>query len=88
MAIRTYMTDKEHDQSALDRVARMTFDRASEILSDGNPILGHIKALQILSNVAVFAGFSNTVINTYYQILDDENNKNNDMEGWYKDDFE
>ena len=72
MAIHTYMTDREHDQSSLDRVARMIFDRASQIMADGNPVNESVKVLAVISNVAVFAGFSNTAINTYYAILEDE----------------
>lgn len=84
MAHHVYMTDKEHDQAAIDKSARIIFDRASNILSDGNPISESINALSVLSNAAVFAGLSNTSINVFYSILDNENSKNDDMEGWSK----
>ena len=84
MAMHAYMTDREHDQSALDRSARIIFDRASEIMAAGNPVRDSITALSVLSNAAVFAGFSNTSINVFYTILNDEHSKNDDMEGWEK----
>jgi hypothetical protein len=84
MAIHTYMTDREHDQAALDKSARIIFDRASDILSSGNPVNDSITALSVLSNAAVFAGFSNTSINVFYSILDNENSQNEHMQGWSK----
>lgn len=84
MAMHTYMTDREHDQAALDKSARIIFDRASEILSSGNPVHESVTALSVLSNSAVFAGFSNTSINVYLTILDNENSQNEDMQGWSK----
>ena len=84
MAHHVYMTDKEHDQAALDRAARIVFDRASEILSSGNPVSDSVTALSVISNSAVFAGYSNTSINVFYTILADESSQNDDMEGWRK----
>ncbi len=84
MAMHTYMTDREHDQAALDKAARIIFDRSSEILSAGNPVAESVTALSVLSNAAVFAGLSNTSINVFYSILSEENAKNDDMEGWSK----
>lgn len=82
MAIHTYMTDREHAQAALDMSARIIFDRASDILSGGNPVTDSVNALLVLSNAAVFAGLSNTSINVFFGILDTENAKNDDMDGW------
>lgn len=84
MAMHTYMTDREHDQAALDKSARIIFDRASEILASGNPVDESVCALSVLSNSAVFAGYSNTSINVYYTILSEESSQNDDMEGWRK----
>ncbi len=84
MAIHTYMTDREHDQAAIDKAARIIFDRASSILSDGNPVDESVTALSVLSNSAVFGGLSNTSINVFYGILENENAQNNDMDGWHK----
>lgn len=84
MAMHTYMTDREFHQSALDVTARIIFDRASEILAGGNPVDESICALSVLSNSAVFAGYSNTSINVFYTILSDESSQNDDMEGWRK----
>lgn len=84
MASHIYLTDREHNQAALDISARIIFDRASEILADGNPVTDSVTALSVLSNSAVFASYSNTSINVYYNILDAENAKNDDMEGWDK----
>lgn len=81
MAIHTFMTDREFHQSALNSVARIVFDRASDILQCGAPVYDHVKALSVLSNAAVFAGYSNTAINTYYTILDDENVRSYGNEG-------
>ncbi|GAA0324961.1 hypothetical protein GCM10009129_23390 [Psychrobacter aestuarii] len=79
-----YHTDKEFYQASLDSSARLIFDKASSQLSDGNPVHTEVKALLTLSNTALFHSLSNTVINTYYTILNDENSKNDDMEGWDK----
>lgn len=84
MAMHTYMTDREHEQAALDKAARIIFDRASQILSAGNPVCESVCALSVLSNAAVFAGYSNTSINVFYTILSDESSQNDDMEGWRK----
>lgn len=84
MAMHTYMTDREHDQAALDKSARIIFDRASEILASGNPVDESVCALSVLSNSAVFAGYSNTSINVYYTILSEESSQNDDLEGWRK----
>lgn len=84
MAFHVYHTDREHDQAAIDIAARFIFDRASQILSDGNPVTDSVTALSVLSNSAVFAGYSNTSINVFYNILDTENAKNSDMQGWDK----
>lgn len=82
MAMHVFQTDRECNQAALDKAARFIFDRASEILSDGNPVADSVTALSVLSNTAVFAGYSNTSINVFFSILDDENAKNNDMGGY------
>ncbi|WP_201617471.1 hypothetical protein [Psychrobacter urativorans] len=76
MAIHTFMTDREYEQTALDLAARLIFDRASEIMSDGNPVTDSVMALSVLSNAAVFASYSNTSINVYFNILDTENAQN------------
>lgn len=84
MGMHTYMTDREHNQAALDIAARMMFDRASIILRDGNPVHEECNALKVLSFTAVFAGYSNTTINTFYDLVNEENEKNDDQEGWRK----
>lgn len=84
MAMHNFMTDREFHQAALDVSARIIFDRASEILAGGNPVDESICALSVLSNSAVFAGYSNTSINVFYTILSDESSQNDDMEGWRK----
>lgn len=82
MSIHVYHTDRECHQAALDKAARFIFDRASEILSDGNPVSDSVTALSVLSNTAVFAGYSNTSINVFFSILDAENAKSDDTDGW------
>lgn len=84
MAMHNYMTDREHNQAALDISARMVFDRASNILRDGNPVHDECKALQVLSYTAIFSGYSNTTINTFYDLVNEENEKNDDQDGWTK----
>lgn len=80
MSIHTFMTDREFEQTALDLAARIIFDRASQIMADGNPVSDSVTALNVLSNAAVFASYSNTSINVFFNILDDENTKNLDYE--------
>lgn len=84
MGTRIFHTDREFHQQSFDVVARLVFDRASVILSNGNPVHNEVKTLLCLSNAAAFSGYSNTVINTFYTLLDDENSKNDYMEGWNK----
>lgn len=76
MAIHSFMTDREFEQTAIDLAARVIFDRASEILADGNSVTDSVTALNVLSNAAVFASYSNTSINVYFNILDAENAQN------------
>lgn len=76
MAMHNFMTDREFEQTALDLAARVIFDRASDILASGNPVTDSITALNVLSNAAVFASYSNTSINVYFNILDTENAQN------------
>lgn len=76
MAMHNFMTDREFEQTAIDLAARVIFDRASEILSSGNPVSDSVTALKVLSNAAVFASYSNTSINVYFNILDTENAQN------------
>ena len=76
MAMHNFMTDREYEQAALDLAARVLFDRASSILADGNPVTDSVTALRVLSNAAVFASYSNTSINVFFNILDTENARN------------
>ena len=71
-----FMTDKEYQQSAIDIVARMIFERASDIMQGGNPPDYQIDCLATLSRVAVFKDLSNTVLNTFLEMLEEENAKN------------
>lgn len=76
MAMHNFMTDREFHQASLDVAARVIFDRASEILADGNLVTDSVTALKVLSNAAVFASYSNTSINVFFNILDTENAQN------------
>ena len=80
MAFHVFHTDREFTQTALDMSARIIFDRASEILSMGNCVPESVTALSVLSNAAVFAGYSNTAINVYYEILETENKNSGDYD--------
>lgn len=78
MAFHVFHTDREFNQSAIDVSARIIFDRASEIMALGSSTPESVTALSVLSNAAVFAGYSNTAINVYFNILDTENKNSGD----------
>lgn len=75
MSMHVFVTDREYQQSAIDLVARLVFEKASDIMQGGNLALLQAEALNTLSFVALHNDLSNTVINTYFTILDDENKK-------------
>lgn len=79
-----YSDDREFKQAAIDTVSRLVFDAAAKTLSNGSPIHSEVKALLVLSNAAHYHNLSNTTINTYYTLLDEENSKNDDLDGWEK----
>ncbi len=64
--------DKDFEQASFDLVARMVFDHACKIFSDGNSITDLIGLLFVLSSVAYVFGMSVTTINAYSLILQEE----------------
>ncbi len=82
--MRTFITEQEFLQTSLETTVRLLFDRASQILSEGNPVHDYCNSILLLSNLATNNNLSNTTINFYYETLNDENSKNEFMAGWSK----
>lgn len=72
MTMHVFMTDREYQQAAIDLVARIVFEKASDIMQGGNSADIQADTLNCLSFVAIANDLSNTVINTYYDMLANE----------------
>lgn len=82
--MKVFTTDAEYLQSAIDSVARLTYEKAVDVMQGGNIAKLQADALQSLSLVALHYGLSNTTVNFYFQIVDEENRRS-DWEGEYYD---
>lgn len=71
--MQTFITEQEFHQAAIDLVARLICDNASEYISTGNVSDIGEQSLEYLAQVAQNNELSITTINTYLQIIADEN---------------
>lgn len=81
-----FHTQEEYNQASIDNVARLAFDESVNIMQGGNDAYHIITLLSELSIIAKRYQLSNTTINTYNIMLSDEHAKNDDIEGWAKND--
>lgn len=73
MTIQTFLTDKEFKQAAINVVAQMVCDYAAEFISEGNVADIGEQTLEYLEQVAHSNQLNPHAVNTYYQIIFDEN---------------
>lgn len=73
MTIQTFITDKEFKQAAINAVAQMICDYAADFISEGNVADIGEQMLEYLEQVAKSNELNPYTVNTYYQIIFDEN---------------
>lgn len=70
-----FITDKEFEQAALDKVATMIVEKASQFISTGNVADIAEQCLTYLEQIAVDRQLQPIVISTYLEIVAGENDQ-------------